>query len=455
MIYTENQQYKLSLNQETFEQEGLAQILLINTKNEKIAERWIFISKENNYAIEKELITEKVGLNNNESLEISLKDQNDKPVSGIALTVKISKQEKDIDYNKTLRSYLNFSSEIEDMTAKIDTFFELSPTAAAFNLDNLLLVNSPKSKIKSNPAIGHEEYFKLKAKVFKNGILYPNTSIKLFIKDKYSINSYDLNSDDSSIVSISGNWFDSLTVFATDANYKMLELGFERNDYIPNKPKIIAKKPISKTPQQATPEIAILKTDARRRTYAGKTDLVIKPKNSKDTSSNILSWIALKLEKTKLDSLSNYDLPNLIQDNKTNYYIDGTYASKDVLSLINQRDIAQIDILYKVSNLINFGKKDGYVLNILSKSKRAKENAITNQNTSKWLAFEPIAGFKNRNRTLSGQNTILWAPDQVTDKDGKLNFKLAPYNKAFNYIITLQGIDKQGNVIETDMPLKQ
>jgi hypothetical protein len=453
MIYTENQQYKLSINQETFDQEGLAQVLLINAQNQTLAERWIYVSKENNYTIEKELKTEKIGLSSIDNLELSLKDQNDNAMAGIPLTIKISKAEKDIDYNKTLKANLNFTSEIEGMTAKIDTFFELSPTAAAFNLDNVLLVNKPDLKINKKNNVRHEEYFNLKAKVFKNGLEYPSNSIKLFIKDKYGINSYDLNTDDSSTVSIAGNWFDSLTVFATDANFKTLELGFERNDYVPNKPKINIKKPISKS-QVATPEVAILKSDARRKMYAGKTDYIIKPKNLKDTSSNILGWIETKLQKTKIDSLNNFNVSGLLNDKKTYFYIDGSYVTKDVLSLINQKDIAQVDVLSKANNLINFGKKDGYVFNILSKTKRAKENAINNQNTSKWLAFEPIVSFKNRNRILSGQNTILWAPDQVTDKDGKINFKLAPYNKALNYIITIQGFDKQGNVIETDLQLK-
>jgi hypothetical protein len=454
MIYTENQQYKLSINQDNFDQEGLAQVLLVNAKNETLAERWVYISKENNYAIEKEIVNETAGTLISEKLILSLKDQNDTPMAGVPLAIKISKAEKDIDNNKSLKAYLNFGSEISGMTAKIDTFFELSPTAAAFNLDNVLLANKPDVKVKSK-FTQHEEYFNLKAKVFKNGIKVPNSAVKLFIKDKYTVNSYDVSSDDSSMINLSGNWFDSLTVFATDANFSPLELGIEKNDFVPNKPKVQPKKPVQKTTSTpATPEIAILKTDTRRKMYAGKTDFSIKPKNIKDTGSIVLNWLEMKLKNSKLDTLSNFNLKETLDAYTTYFYLDGNYVHKNVLSLINQKDIAQVDVLYKTDKMMNFGKKEGAVLNILSKSRKARDNAIAIQNTIKWLAFEHQASFKNRNRTVSGQSTILWAPDQVTDKEGKISFKLFPYNKLLSYVITVQGIDKNGNVIETEIPLK-
>jgi hypothetical protein len=452
LIVTENQQYKISINQNTFEQEGLAQVLLLNNRNETLAERWVYISRENYYELEKEILSEKVGVQTNETLSLTLKDQNDMPLVGVPLTVKITKAEKDIDFNKSLKAYLNFDSEIPEMQAKIDTFFELSATAAAFNLDNILLVNKPFVKTKTTN-IRHQENFTLNAKVFRNGYGLPSERIKLFIKDKYSIYSYDLTSDDSCIISLSGNWYDSLTVFATDLNYKTLELGFEENDFVPNKPKLPLKKPPLKA-VPATPEVAILKTDSRRKTYSGKTDFVIKPKSTKDTNSNIKDWIALKLKKTKIDTLLGFDISSKLNASSSGFYIDGMYVSPEFLNLINQKDIAQVDVLTAKDKLVYFGKKEGMVFNILSKSKKAKEQGLAIQNTSKWLAFEPKINFPIRNRTVSGTNTILWAPDQITDKNGKLNFKLPAHNKLFPYVLSVQGIDKNGNVIETDMPLR-
>ncbi len=453
-LYTENQQYKLSLNQETFDQEGLVHVLLLDAKKQAIADRWIYVSKENNYVIEKEIKTEKIGLTTSETLEIIIKDQDDKPVPNQALTIKIGTKEKDIDFNKTLRSYLNFSSQLNRMNAKIDTFFEQSATAAAFNIDNLMMVHTPINMTPKVVGQGHEQYFTLNAKVFSNGIPYPSTSIKLFIKDKYSISSYDLSANDSSMVSIGGNWFDSLTVFATDLNFKPLELGFEKNDFAPSKPKFSPKKTTAKPSNTTTtPEVPILKTDFRRKRYAGKADLIIKPKNAKDTIGNVLEWTAVKLKKTKFDTLHNFQSLEVLRASNTEVYLDGNYITNDVLSLINQRDIAQIDFLYSKTNLATFNKKDGCILHILSKSKRAREIALAGQSTQKILAFEPLASFKNRNRTLSGQQTIVWAPDQISDRNGKIMLKLSAHNKTLPYIITVQGLDKYGNVIETDMPL--
>ena len=453
MIYTENQQYKLSINSENFDQEGLVQVLLLDARKQTIADRWIFVSKENNYSFEKEIRTEKVGLANTETLEITLKDQNDKPIANQALTVKISNKEKDVDYNKSLRSYLNFGSQITDLKAKIDTFFEQSATASAYNFDNLLLSYTPNKQTINKGSKAHEEYFTLKARVFHNGQSYTGQTVKLFIKDKYSISSYDLSVSDSSEISIGGNWFDSLTVFATDIDFKPLELGFEKNNYVPSKPKLIRKTPLPKTTTAAIPEVAILKTDPRRKRYTGKADQIVKPKNTRDTSSNILQWTAEKLKKTKFDSLQNFQSLESLNNASTDIYLDGAYISKDVLSLISQRDIAQIDVLYKTASLATFNKKEGLVLHILSKSKRAKDIAIAPQSTQKILAFEPLANFKTRNRTLNGMQTILWAPDMMTDKNGKISIKLSPYNKTLPYVIGIKGLDSNGNIIEDELPL--
>ncbi|MGL4631481.1 MAG: MG2 domain-containing protein [Leadbetterella sp.] len=482
----DNSQIKFPLTESIFETEGLARLFILNTRNELLAERYIFISKEKKYYVEPQWVQTKVGAIVKENLELNLKDADDEPMTNIPLTLAINRPQESINANTTFKTFYHLSSEIPDLDVNIDSLYSLSETNMMYGIDNILLVYKPSSIVRQfTNTQSHEEYLRIQPKVLKGTEILPQTSIKVFVKSPFTLNSYILKTDDSSRINLSGIWYDTLVIFAMSEDKKPLNLVFTEEVY--PFPKISSKQGIpvikAQTTQVVVPPVKkpvgvgakptptripakvpakpnvlgsiIPKTDFRRKFYKGIPDVEVYLKSIDDTTKSLVNILEENLTKEKMDTASQKRILGSLFTDKAVYWVDGQQVTLDFINLLEPKEVVLIDIVHKKENIRSLGRKEGQVVfNVLSKDKKVQNSIFSKYNAIKYASLVTTDGFKSRNRTVVSNQTIYWASNIVTDKEGKIKVNLGPYNKLLPYRLRVLGIDSKGEVIEWEGKLR-
>jgi hypothetical protein len=255
--------------------------------------------------------------------------------------------------------------------------------------------------------------------------------------------------DNDGLFSFDGYWYDSVYVFVTDLNNQplLLEmkpsfLNFKYQKSV-NKSSVLLK----------TSTLPILRTDNRRRLYAGNPDFIIKPKDLKDSSSSIIEHLNVKLHNTKVDSAYQFKVIEKIKNKEVYFQIDGQNVNIDALSILSQSQIAQYDLVFKSVKLKGLGIEDLLYINILTKIPTYINQRLKQYPVYKFKGFDVPIKFKSRNRTLSGQGILVYETDVITNAKGEISIKLEPYSKLIPYVVEVWGFDKKGKIFENKFML--
>lgn len=427
-IYTDNNKYSINLKKNMFNGDGAAVVKLYDRKRELISQRPFFINQEQNPQVN--INKTKVGAT--ETVEIELLDRNDEPLKNTNLSVSISRNDKNLVGTNNMYGQLNIQANIIKREDNIDTLIDMSPTVSAFFIDNILLSNELVPA--KNSKIAPEVYINFRAKALAENEVLKNEKIDLYFNEKYRIKYLQTTTNDSGYVNVSGQWSDSLTVIGfrnTGQNIKLV-----------GEEVVAMNKPKLSTLKTTLPEPAVLKTDVRRRAYAGRADLELKIIIA-DTAMNFVNYLISNKGKTSIDTL----LSNQGFKEDLMVLYDGKICSAELMNVLKLSEVAVIDILNVKEKLKVYNKSTGAIINIISKSKKNINHIYEKYQGVNWVGFSPALVFYTKNRTVSSNNTILWNTEAKTDAKGKVKINMGAYNKLIPYTIQVSGVDAKGRII--------
>ncbi|NCD70477.1 carboxypeptidase-like regulatory domain-containing protein [Mucilaginibacter agri] len=138
--------------------------------------------------------------------------------------------------------------------------------------------------------------------------------------------------------------------------------------------------------------------------------------------------------------------------------VDGIYVEGDFLTQINYTDISSIEVLRSGAYTSLYGSRGGNGV-IIVNTKRGNEGNSYQRFSPGVITYSPKGFYLARtfyspqyddpkvNATLADmRSTIYWAPNLVTDKDGKASLGFFNAGSKGSYRIVIEGIDSDGHI---------
>ncbi|WP_242691591.1 TonB-dependent receptor plug domain-containing protein [Desertivirga arenae] len=138
--------------------------------------------------------------------------------------------------------------------------------------------------------------------------------------------------------------------------------------------------------------------------------------------------------------------------------IDGMYVDPTYLSIIAPQDVESIEVLKSAGNVAIYGIRGGGGVLIIN-TKRGERNLSYRRLSPGIASFKPQGIFSSREfyspmyatptaeQLIDRRNTIYWNPDVITNEDGKTSLSFYTADEPGTYKVVVEGLDAKGSLV--------
>ena len=481
---------------------GILQLTLLNSSYQPLAERLVFIRQESSLHLTTTLDKASYDTRSPVKMSFLAVDSARRPLGGlfsVAVTNELNIPFDDVN-ESTIQSNLLLSSELKGYIETPNYYFTDSNQQTDKALDNLMLtqgwrgfdwksvssgilpsfVYQPEQNIgvsgkvtesTGRPSVGSKVTLMSSAGTtvildtitntngrfsFSNLIFKDSTTFVLQAKNAKGKSNVEIFVDqetpqlitkNTNASNLELNVNQSLLPYLTyraDQFSEMRKKGLLRREVMLSEVKVVAAKPKVKSSSNLN--------------GAGNADAILLPEsfqNCRDLPTcldGIIAGLTIQNGKAYLIRNMNASFRGPIP---MQLIVDGSYLEPDFLSLINIYDVESIEVLKSIGNTAVYGIRGaGGLLIITTKTGKRKTNVMAKGIAS----YAPQGYFVSRqfyspkydvqevNKAADLRSTIYWAPNVITDKEGKASIEFYTADKPGTYKAVIEGIDLNGSV---------
>jgi TonB-dependent SusC/RagA subfamily outer membrane receptor len=135
--------------------------------------------------------------------------------------------------------------------------------------------------------------------------------------------------------------------------------------------------------------------------------------------------------------------------------VDGMYLEPDYLSMISIYDVESIEVLKNISNTAIYGLRGGGGVLIINTRRGQNRSNVMSKGIASYSPqgyylsrqfYSPKYDVSEVNKAADLRSTIFWAPNVITDSNGKASIEFYTADKPGSYKAVIEGIDLNGSV---------